>query len=240
MDRREATLQHRASLGELALLVDRNALRRIVRMRHDHVLDAGSERRVDGAVDLRAAEVSRREHDVVARDDVEHLREAAVHQLHGLASHAGGDELLLNRPPHRLLRRLGAVLARLVLGVDRRQPDDPRTAAGRDLDRLRVEPADARVERDRAEDIDTRHGVAHDGRALRRRRVVRLEHEPGKPELGEPAREPEVVDPPLREIRLDVDVEVVRAADELTRASRRLNGRRRQATPPPRQPEEFP
>ena len=46
---------------------------------------------------------------------------------------------------------------------------------------------------------------------------MRLEHEARKPELGEPMREPEVVDAPLREIGLDVDVQVVRAADELAR-----------------------
>ena len=107
------------------------------------------------------------------------------------------------------------VLARLVLGVDGRQPDDPRATPRRDLDRLRVQPADAGVQRDRAESIHARHGGAHDGRPLRRRRVVRLEHESRQPELGEAPGEPEIVDPPLRQIRLDVDVEVVRAANQL-------------------------
>ncbi|HEY3614642.1 MAG TPA: hypothetical protein VGK92_13090 [Gaiellales bacterium] len=102
--------------------------------------------------------------------------------------------------------------------------------ARRDLHRLRVEAADAGVERDRAERVDARHRGAHDGRALRRRHVVRLEHEAGEAELREAPRERDVVDPPLREIRLDVDVQVVGAAHELAGALRRhrvLSGRRR-------------
>ena len=43
MDRREAALEQRAPLRELALLVDGNALRRIVRMRHDDVGDPRGE-----------------------------------------------------------------------------------------------------------------------------------------------------------------------------------------------------
>ena len=169
-------------------------------------------------MDLGAAEVPGREHEVVARDDLEHLREPVLRQLHRRARDAGRGELVLDLAPDRLLRGLGPVLARLVLGVDRRQPDDPRAFARRDLDRLRVQPADAGVERDRAERVDARHRRAHDGRSLGRRHVVRLEHEARQPELGEAAREPEVVDAPLREIRLDVDVQVVGAADELARA----------------------
>ena len=101
------------------------------------------------------------------------------------AGHPGGDELVLNLSPDRLLRRLRPVLARLVLRVDRRQPDDARSAPRRDLHRLRVQPTDTRVERDRTEGIDSRHGRAHDGRALGRRHVVRLEHEPRETELAQ-------------------------------------------------------
>ena len=72
-------------------------------------------------------------------------------ERHRAACDAGRLELVLDHAPHGLLRRLRAVLARLVLGVDRRQPDDARAAARRDLDRLGVQAADAGVERDRAE-----------------------------------------------------------------------------------------
>ena len=145
----------------------------------------------------------------------------------GAARDAGGFELLLDRAPDRLLGGLRAVLARLVLGVDGRQPDDAGTAPGGDLDRLRVQPADAVVERDRAESAHLRHDGANDRRALGRRRIVRLEHEAGQAELGEATGQAEVVDAPGREIRLDVDVQVVGAADELARASGRLSGLRR-------------
>ena len=229
-----------SALGELALLVDRDSLCRIVRVGHDHAGDAGGESRVDDAVDLGPAEVPRREHEVVACDDVEHLREAARRQLHRPVRDADLRELVLDRSPDRLLRGLRAVLARLVLGVDRRQPDDPCAFAGRDLDRLCVESTDAGVERDRAERAHVRHGAAHDGRALRCRHIVRLEHEAFQPELGEASREPEVVDATAREIGLDVDMEVVGAADELTRASGRLSVLRRQGVLPPRAPEVCP
>ena len=78
----------------------------------------------------------------------------------------------------------------LVLGVDGRQPDDPRAPrAPRSRRRLRVQPADARVERDRAERVDPGHRRAHDRGALGGRHVVRLEHEAREPELGEAARQ---------------------------------------------------
>ena len=156
MDRREAALEHGAARSQLALLVDGHALRRVVRVRHDDLRDARGERGLDRRVDLGAAEVARREHEVVAGDDREHAREAVRRDAHGLAADAGGRELVLDLAPDRLLGRLRAVLARLVLGVDGRQPDDARTAARGDLDRLRVQPADPGVERDRAERVARR------------------------------------------------------------------------------------
>ena len=203
--------------------------------------DAGRERGVDDGVDLGPAEVPRREHEIVARDDVEHLREPVrrVSTTGPLATPTAANSSWIARQTG-CFAGLGPVLARLVLGVDRRQPDDPRASPGRDLDRLRVQSADAGVERDRAQSVHARHGAAHDGRPLRRRRVVRLEHEAREPELGEAAREPEIVDAPLREVRLDVDVEVVGAADELACARRRLSGRRRQEARPPRARAAFP
>src|SRR5207244_12644214 len=85
-----------------------------------------------------------------------------------------------------------------------------------------VEATDTGVEGDRAERIDARHGPAHDGGALGRRRVVRLEHKAGEPELGETVRKVDVVDVALREVGLDVDVQVIGATDELAGATRRL------------------
>ena len=66
-----------------------------------------------------------------------------------------------------------------------------------------------------------------DLRALGGGRVVRLEGEPGEPELGETLRERAVVDPPLRHVRSDVDVQVVRTLHEHARpiARSRLLGR---------------
>ena len=152
----------------------------------------------------------------------------------GSLADAGGRELVLDLPPDGLLGRLGAILAGLVLGVDRRQPDDARASSRRDLDRLRVEPADAGIQHDRAERIHAGHGRPHDGRALGGRHVVRLEHEARQPELAEAARQREVVDAPLRQVRLDVHVQVVGPAHELARAGRRLSGRHfgQEALPP--------
>ena len=243
VDRREAALEQRAPLGELALLVDGNALRRIVRMRHDDVGDSRGERRVDRGVDLGSAQMPRREHDVVAGDDLEHSSEPLLGQLHRRARDPGRRELVLDLAPDRLLGGLGPIFTRLVLGVDGRQPDDPRAFARRDLDRQRVQPADAGVQRDRAERIDARHRRAHDGRSLGRGHVVRLEHEARQAELGEAPREPEVVDPPLRQIRLDVDVQVVGPAHELSCAGGglcRLSGSFGQEARPPRVPEVSP
>ena len=194
-------------------------------MRHDDVLHPGGERRSDDGVDLGATEVPCCEHEVVPGDNREDLRERLIRQLHRPGRDAGRRELVLDLAPRRRLRRPRPVFTRLVLGVHRRQPDDARALARCDLDRQVVQPPDAGVERDRAESVDAGNGRTHDGRALRRRHVVRLQHEARKPELGEPMREPEVVDAPLREIGLDVDVQVVRAADELTCPGRRPNHR---------------
>ena len=196
--------------------------------------DAGLARCGEGRVDLGAAEMPRREHELVASDHLEHAREAALGELHRLARDAGGRELVLDLPPDRLLGGLPAVLARLVLGIDRRQPDDPRTAARGDLDGLRVQPADTGVERDRPERIHAGHRPPHHGRALCGRHVMRLEHEAGQAELAEAAGEREVVDAALRQVGLDVDVEVVGAAHELARAGRGLSGLRggQEARPP--------
>ena len=217
------------------LLADGHALRRIVGVRDHDLPDSGRQRRVDRHVDLGAPEVPGREHEVVARDHCEHAREPLRrHAARARSPTPGGRELVLDLPPDRLLGGLRAVLARLVLGVDRRQPDDARPSSRRDLDRLRVEPADAGIEHDRPERIHAGHGPAHDGRALGGRHVVRLEHEARQPELAEAARQREVVDAPLRQVRLDVDVQVVGPAHELARAGRRLSGRHfgQEALPP--------
>ena len=167
-------------------------------------------------MDLGSSEVTCREHEVVACDDVEHAGKPVLCHPHGLARNAGRHELVLDLAPDRLLGGLRAVLARFVLGVDGRKPDDPRPTARCDLHRQRVQPTDTRVERDRAERVDTGNRRAHDSGALGGRNVVRLEHEPCQPDVGEAAGKGKIVDPPLRQIGLDVDVQVVGAANELT------------------------
>ena len=67
---------------------------------------------------------------------------------------------------------------------------------------------------------DAGDGGGDDRRALRGRGVVRLQAEPGQPELEAALGELEVGDPPRREVRRDVHVRVERAAHELARALR--------------------
>ena len=186
-------------------------------MRHDDVGDTGGERRVDdglrsrpgrgarsrargrGARRPRAPSRGRPPSAAPARSRRRPPRTRPGSSARPAASRASGPSSL-------------ASFSASTVGSQTIRAPPPR----RDLDRQRVQSADAGVERDRAERADARHGGAHDRRALRRRRVVRLEHEARQPELGEAAREPEIVDAPLREVRLDVDVQVVGAADKLT------------------------
>ena len=129
-------------------------------------------------------------------------------------------QVVLERGPHRhLVARLGLGAAgRLVHRVHRRHPHDARSLARGDLDGECVHPTDGPVEGDRAQHRDPGDDAPHDRGALRRRRVVRLEDEPGQPELLEPSRERDVVDPPLDDVGRDVDVHVEGAADEISRA----------------------
>ena len=76
-------------------------------------------------------------------------------------------------------------------------------------------PPTAAVQRDRPDRAHARHDRGDDLRPLRRRRVVRLQPEAGEPELGEAVRERDVVDRRVWHVRADVDVQVVRAPDEL-------------------------
>ena len=175
----------------------------------------------------------------MARDHFKHPSDTAGREQHRPGGDADRLELLLDDAPDRLLVGRRPVLTRLVLGIDGRQPDNPRAAARGNLHRLRVQPADAGVQRNRAEHIDARGRSANDGSPLGGREVVRLEHEAGKPELGEAPGEREVVDPPRREIGLDVDVQVIRAANELAPARGRLSARSLQGAPPPRAREAF-
>jgi hypothetical protein len=50
---------------------------------------------------------------------------------------------------------------------------------------------------------------------LRRRRVVRLQAEPGQAERGEPRRQGHVVHDPAHDVGVDVDVEVIRTTHQL-------------------------
>jgi len=142
---------------------------------------------------------------------------------HGLDLDPLFAQVELQPHPHRDFRagrRLA--LVRLVDGVDGRHPHGACTFARGDLDGKWVHPPDRAVERDRAKRLDPRHGLAHDGGALGGRRVVRLEDEPGHPELLEAPRERHVVDLALHDVGADVDVGVVGTLQELARALRWL------------------
>ena len=54
---------------------------------------------------------------------------------------------------------------------------------------------------------------------------MRLEHEARQPQLGEAPGQADVVDPALDHVGPDVDVQVVRAADQIARRIRRSLGR---------------
>ena len=223
--RREAALEQGAARGERGLVVDRQALRREVGMRDHDLAHALLERRVDDGEDLVAREVAGREHEAVPRDRAEHGPRLGQHgavgvdDRHRLELEARRAQLALQLHPDRdpRPRRELRLLAALVDGVDRREPDGARALARGDLDRDGVHPADGAVERDRPEHLDAGNGRAHDRRALRGRGVVRLQLEPAEPELGEAACERHVVDPPGDDVRRDVHVRVERAAQQRAR-----------------------
>ena len=76
-------------------------------MRDDDLLDPGGQRRVDGGVDLGPAEVPGGEHELMPRHHLEHAREAIGRELHGLARHARGGELVLDLRQTGCLAGLG-------------------------------------------------------------------------------------------------------------------------------------
>ena len=155
--RREAALEHRAARRQRDLIVDRQVLRRELRVRDDDVADAARERRVDDREDLVAAEVAGREHELMARDDADHVeqrrqrRAGVVEHRHRRRLEPDLAQLALDPHPHRRVGVLAVARAGFVDGVDRRQPHDPRALARRDLHRERVEAADGGVQRDRAD-----------------------------------------------------------------------------------------
>ena len=135
--------------------------------------------------------------------------------------------------PYRDLRAgWGLALVGLVDRVDGRHPNGPGSLARGDLDRERVHPADRAVDRDSSERLDPRHCCAHDARPLSCRRVVRLEDEPGHPQLLEAPRQRHVVDLTLNDVGADVDMGVERALEQLARSPGRQtrSSRRRSAT----------
>ena len=165
--------------GEGDLLLDREVLRRELGMRDDDRLHSLLERPVDDREDVLAAEVSGGEDQPVARDRPEHrprLREQRAvlrpHE-HGLDRETEAAQLVLELGPERHLvagLRLGPA-RRLCRRVDRRQPDDLRALARRDLDRKRVHPADRPVQRDRP---DRTHARARARRRLCARSAVEV------------------------------------------------------------------
>ena len=187
---------------------------------------AGLDRAVDDGEDLVAREVAGGEDEVVAGDRAQHLARLGqqvavlVDDGHRLGDDAGLAQLELEAHPHRDLAA-GIGGEHLVLLVDRadgREPHDPRALARGDLERDRVQAADGAVEHEGAEHVDLGDRLADHAGALGRRGVVRLEAEAGEPELGEAVGEREVADAPLDDVRGDVDVDVVAAADDLAGA----------------------
>ena len=243
--RRQAALEETPPPSELRLVLEREVLARELGMRDDDVLHALRERRLDHCERVLPAEVTGGEDQVVACDRPQHvacLREelpGRIGDLHRLDAEPELVELVLEPRP------LGHVVAGLRLRaprgfgrrVDRRHPDDPRALACGDLDGERIHPSDGAVERQRPDRTHARHGRGDDLRALGGRGVVRLEPEARQPHFGETMRERDVVDPALRHVGSDMDVEVVGSFDELTRPLARsdfLRGARRHRLPSPR------
>jgi hypothetical protein len=195
-------------------------------VRHHDRLDPGADRALHEREDLVARQVPRAEDHLMPGDDFEdrvglgEQRPLLVDDGHRLAGEAGlaQGELEAHPDRHLALRVGGEDLVLLVDRRHRREPHDPRPFARRDLDRQRVEAADAAVERDGTEHRDPRDGLGHHLGALGGRGVVRLQPEAGLPCLQAAPRELDVGDPPRDEVRCDVHVVVDAAADELSRA----------------------
>ena len=179
-------------------------------------------------------EVAGGEDQAVACDRAQHVSRlgqkapVGIGDVHRVDAEAEAAKLVLEpRPLGHLVPvpRLGPP-GRLRGRVDGRHPDDPCALARGDLDREGVHAADRPVEGERADDLAPPGRGRHDLRALGGRRVVGLEGEAREPELGEALREREVVDPPPRHVRSDVDVQVVGTLDEHARplARRRRDG----------------
>ena len=130
-----------------------------------------------------------------------------------------GQDLAVARD--RRERALVAVQLNLRLRVEGRQPDDFAVAAfdlRHPFDGRRVHAADREIERDAAEHLDARHGLAHDERERGRGLVVVLDDDRAHP--GGPSRPREIECVELarravgRRVRVHVDgaVERLRAA----------------------------
>ena len=161
----------------------------------------GLDRGVDEREDLVAAHVPGGQHEVVAGDRPRARRAASGSTAPSSSTTGTGSavtpslaQLELEAHPDRDLAAGvgGEDLVLLVRRAPRSASTRPGALARGDLDRDRVEPADGAVERDRADRVDPGHGLADDPRALRGRRVVRLQAEPREPELREAAREDDV------------------------------------------------
>ena len=182
---------------------------------HD-VPDPAVERGVDDGEDLVAAEMARRQQHPVARDRLQHLvglRQHAsglVHDRHRIDPNALLVKLVLELCP-RGRRGVRLTSLRFVQGIDRREPDRASALACRNLHGQRVHPAHRAIKRDPSEHLDIRDGLPHDARSLRRRGVMRLQHEPGQSQFGKPPRQGNVVDSALHHIGGDVHMRVERA-----------------------------
>ena len=135
------------------------------------------------------------------------------------------DRLLgnqIDRERRELQRRVLAVVLDVLRRGDRREPHDLPAHRERHVDRVRVEPADLRVERDASVDVDAGcidsvrlQSCDVGGRVV----VVRLDDDRTHPGVGRPLRGLGRVQPARerRRIRMDVEIDgaVEDAIDEL-------------------------
>ena len=147
---------------------------------------------------------------------------ALVDHGDGVAAHALRPELVLHPCPGgqdgtrpRLL-----TARRLVEGVERGQPHEAAADPGGHLHGDGIEAADGLVERDRPDHVDAGFRGLHDRGPLGRGGVVGLEHESRHAQLTKAAREREVGRPAPEDVRVEVQVQVVRSANEVSGTGR--------------------
>ena len=145
--------------------------------------------------------MTRGEHEIVLRDE----RDDLLHLRH---------QVLSTRDGHKWPILLGE--SNLVLGVERRHPDQPSPSAGHlrhVLDRGRVDAADREVQVDSAEDFDARDQLAHHVDQTGGRLVVILEDDRAHAPRLRKLRDFNPVDRPRTIVGKAMDVDVDRSSE---------------------------